>query len=309
MKLKLFFSYGRDDGNAKIARRLVSYLKKISSIILYWDQELIPGDQWEPIVLQEAREADIFVFLVSNHSCASAYCKKELEVYAEGKLVPVIIPIFLEECRGVQLAERFRSTLHCLPANPKTGTGLSAIINWLEPEGMLSKVYDQISSKVRLVATRLLDQEIQTESVPPLQAAPLVEPTFDDVLTQYLAFFEQTPDDLGTFSNLSVSLPYYHEREHIVFSPCFYDERSDSFLVKEGLFTRYETYGSELPLLYLLPTGIWQQKSNSRDYALKIPQDQVQKAINELKKEIKNYDSSSQIHIILLDLLRHTLDF
>ena len=162
---------------------------------------------------------------------------------------------------------------------------------------------------MRTVAVGLLEQESQTESVAKSQPATSIEATFEDVLAQYLAFFEQTPADLGTFSNPFASLPYYHEREHIIFSPCFYHEASDSFLVKEGLLTHYETYGSELPSLYLLPTGIWQQNPNGKGFSLRISQDHAEEAINELKKEIKNYDNTNQIHIVLLDLLRHTLDF
>lgn len=110
-------------------------------IVLWHDGKLIPGDEWREAILNNLKEADILLYLVSRTSLASKNSNKEL-VEALSKIDHRIntIPVILEPCdwQKHQLGE--------FQALPKNGKPISM---WDHPEDGWQSVVNGIREVVR----------------------------------------------------------------------------------------------------------------------------------------------------------------
>src|SRR5262245_308151 len=89
IRIKVFISYAR--ANMASADALVAALEPHDIDVLIDRRDLPYGEEWKPELLDFVRQADSIVFVVSQRSVASSWCKWEVEqVKAHGKrLVPI----------------------------------------------------------------------------------------------------------------------------------------------------------------------------------------------------------------------------
>ncbi|ADB73515.1 toll/interleukin-1 receptor domain-containing protein [Geodermatophilus obscurus] len=96
--VRLFVSYSRQDEVA--VRDLVVYLDR-ASLSVWADRDLQGGDRWWQEVLQQIRECDVFLFVLSDHSLASKPCVAELS-YARALGLP-ILPVLIGDIKDLHL--------------------------------------------------------------------------------------------------------------------------------------------------------------------------------------------------------------
>lgn len=103
-RLRAFLSYAHEDAPA--ARHFIEgYFSQ------FWEQmnldpqdafydadRLLPGYVWENHLLRELEEADLFVFLVSEHSLRPDHYCMRVEVATAAKRAKVIVPVVLRQC-------------------------------------------------------------------------------------------------------------------------------------------------------------------------------------------------------------------
>jgi hypothetical protein len=102
-KLKLFISYSHQDKITYLPE-LLSYLKSkyLSESVLIWhDQDISPGDEWDDDIKENLATADIIVLLISQDFLNSGYIdkielKKSIERHHKGECA--VIPLFIRHC-------------------------------------------------------------------------------------------------------------------------------------------------------------------------------------------------------------------
>jgi formylglycine-generating enzyme required for sulfatase activity len=81
---KFFISYSRVDKDT-FTEPFIAVLTKVyrpPRHLIWWDEHLRGGDVWWQEILRQVAECDIFIYLLSNESVTSPYCKAE---YAEAR--------------------------------------------------------------------------------------------------------------------------------------------------------------------------------------------------------------------------------
>lgn len=99
---KLFISYSHVDKNDR--EQFQKYLAMLhrQEIVESWtDQEIVVGDEWEKELLQNLRDSDVIVFLVSQDFLSSSYCYEiemqiAFEMHDAGKAA--VVPILIRDC-------------------------------------------------------------------------------------------------------------------------------------------------------------------------------------------------------------------
>ena len=77
--VEIFISYSRAD--LVYLEELCKYLKVFRDLIKVWyDGNLKPGDEWEPVLLEQFHSAQIVLLLVSADFIASDYISKPLDI-------------------------------------------------------------------------------------------------------------------------------------------------------------------------------------------------------------------------------------
>lgn len=94
----IFISYSRKD------REFIEFLEpRIHNIYgyasLWYDRAIQGGDDWWKRIVTEIRECQLFLFLVSNHSVESEFCRKELQkaIYNNKLILPVLLKTYTQE--------------------------------------------------------------------------------------------------------------------------------------------------------------------------------------------------------------------
>jgi hypothetical protein len=104
MAVKVFLSYGREDGAA--ATRLRDDLRS-DSVEIWRDRDnLLPGERWKDVIAEAIRKSDYFIAVLSSSSVSrrgylNAEIREALAVVAELPAnEPFIIPVRLDECES-----------------------------------------------------------------------------------------------------------------------------------------------------------------------------------------------------------------
>lgn len=99
---KLFFSYSHADENYRnTLEKHLSALKHEGLIDSWHDRKIRAGDEFENVIDENLKQADVILLLISSDFIASRYCfeiemKRALERHAEG--TARVIPIILRHC-------------------------------------------------------------------------------------------------------------------------------------------------------------------------------------------------------------------
>lgn len=116
--MKLFISYSRVD--TEFTYNYVTRFRRMFPGSVFWfDEELHGGDNWWNAILDQIASCDIFIYLLSNESLMSPYCRAELKeaqrlqkriitvmVRARTKIPPELSDIqYVDMTKGVQDAD------------------------------------------------------------------------------------------------------------------------------------------------------------------------------------------------------------
>ncbi|MBC7817749.1 MAG: leucine-rich repeat domain-containing protein [Planctomycetaceae bacterium] len=126
--LRLFYSYSRLDSKQRL--KLAKYLSPLvrSGLIRGWhDSDILPGAEWEPTILDELKQSDMVLLLISPNFVASDYCfEKELpialEMHEQGRAC--VLPVILETTVRWQDLPSGKFKLGQLNALPTSGKPL-----------------------------------------------------------------------------------------------------------------------------------------------------------------------------------------
>lgn len=141
---KLFISYSRADEAYKTALyKHLSILKKHHGIELWSDKSILPGEEWNERIMDNMRNSDIFLFLLSSDFLSSKECYEKEAAFAfklaEEKKVS-IIPVIVRPCG-------WKSTpfekLHVLPQNA------NPISKWDDKDEAYNYILDEIIRSVK----------------------------------------------------------------------------------------------------------------------------------------------------------------
>lgn len=99
-KLKLFISYCHEDKHHK--EQILKYLQPNEDIEVWYDKEMLAGDEFDEVISAKIEESDVFVFLITQDFLTSKYCNEiELSKALERKASDDelrIIPVVLDYC-------------------------------------------------------------------------------------------------------------------------------------------------------------------------------------------------------------------
>ena len=88
--MKIFVCYARvDKPFCKV------FVQTIDNHDVFLDERFYAGEDWWEIILQRLEWCDVFVYLISNNSLRSQYCKSELEIALKWK--KAIMPVLLDK--------------------------------------------------------------------------------------------------------------------------------------------------------------------------------------------------------------------
>ncbi len=128
---KIFISYSRrDKSSLEELRKHLLALERGEGVQIFYDGQIMPGEQWDKRILHELQSADIIILLISADFLASDYIyevefKKALERHQNGE--SRVIPVILRSCDWKSTA------IAKLQAVPSDGKPISNLKN--EDEG------------------------------------------------------------------------------------------------------------------------------------------------------------------------------
>ena len=147
----LFISYSHKDERFRDELRGALTPYERTGRLKIWDDTCImPGQKWENEILSKLEDADIVVFLISNHFIRSDYCfQKEMQVARErdntGK--SAIVPIVVRACRYDQL--ELGQLQAILPNGKPIGEHKNRDAAWVEVTKQLDKVIARFNQQER----------------------------------------------------------------------------------------------------------------------------------------------------------------
>ncbi len=157
---RVFLSYSHR--NTEWLHRLrvhLSGLRRSDDVELWTDQEILPGEQWDEVIQQKLKEADVFILLLSADAIASDYIwDKELKPAIKGFLekkkqfIPLLIePMDLGALPGVAASSQGEEMkVQDFEIVPKDADGrLKAVSLWDNPEEALSTVAKRIRDALK----------------------------------------------------------------------------------------------------------------------------------------------------------------
>jgi len=95
----IFISYSRRDKHV-----IVDFLEpRIHNIYgyasLWYDKSIPGGDDWWQRIVTEIRNCEVILFLMSDNSVDSKYCRKELDkaIYNQKTILPILLPNYTHD--------------------------------------------------------------------------------------------------------------------------------------------------------------------------------------------------------------------
>ncbi len=143
---KVFISYSQKDKYAKkTLENLLSPLVDSKRIDIWSDDQIVFGEQWEPIIEKAVNESNILIILLSPQSSASNWVEKELKSFLlknNTTIIPILLsPINLNNFPQIQ---RFQ----ILPTNGK------AIDEWADEEEAWMQVLQEIEQSLGIATEK-----------------------------------------------------------------------------------------------------------------------------------------------------------
>lgn len=168
--VELFYSYAREDEDyCKALDKSLTLLKRFRIIKSWSDREIRPGSQWDGVIDERIRSAQIILFLISSDFFNSEYIwNTEMEIaftrYGAGERV-TIIPVLVRTVAGLDL-----TPLAKLQSVPRNGVTLAS-----RSGEDREKLYEEIAIEIRKAAEAFgaapIRETIQRLTLSPMAAA------------------------------------------------------------------------------------------------------------------------------------------
>ena len=125
--LKVFYSYAHADAKQRLRlSKHLSVAERIGLIRGWYDNEILPGDDFEQEIADKLAEADIVLLLISPDFVASKYCYEielqtamERQAKNEVRVLPIIIRTMPDAWKKLPAGQRLLGTLNVLPTSGK----------------------------------------------------------------------------------------------------------------------------------------------------------------------------------------------
>lgn len=160
---KVFVSYSHRDRDLKEKFDDNLQVLKEQGIIDFWtDGEIQAGDHWPDEIANAMNEANLILFLVSNHFLASSFIRNKeapMAMVRQNKGQAVIVPIILRKTPGWQKEEW--NTLQALPSQVKPVDHP----DWRSAENAFAEVEERLRELIEDLPQKLSKQAAQWRSV------------------------------------------------------------------------------------------------------------------------------------------------
>lgn len=146
--VSIFYSYSHKDG--KYQQQLMEALSPLRQRKLihdWYDGKLRAGDQWEPIILEHLKKADIILLLISASFVNSRYCySKEMEIAVrrDKRNEAIVIPIIIRDVHWKELPFSY------LQAIPKGGKPVN---RWRPREAAWKNICEYVEEKIKYLSS------------------------------------------------------------------------------------------------------------------------------------------------------------
>ena len=160
---RVFISYAHED--RAWCERLQQHLGGLSHrgrLAVWADDQIMAGDEWDPVIRRELDEAAIIVLIVTPAFLGSAFCQtveltRAMERHGEGSVG--VVPIIADHCHWTSLP------INKLQARPQDeNRNLKPLVDWPNPNVPLAAIASEID--------RLTRPRSPTDTVPPPDTPP-----------------------------------------------------------------------------------------------------------------------------------------
>lgn len=154
--LKLFIIYAHDDQPALLELKAhLRPLEKRGDLTVWYDGEILPGQDWDKAIKKQLSTADIVLLFISKHFFNSEYIEKEelkkaLERHKKGEAV--VVPVIVKHC--LWDAHEEISSLQVLPKDGKP------ISSWKETDEAWEDVARGILKIIQNIKTTKPDVKV-----------------------------------------------------------------------------------------------------------------------------------------------------
>jgi hypothetical protein len=159
--LRLFIIYAREDQPALLELKAhLRPLEKRGDLTVWYDGEILPGEDWDKAIKARLAAADIVLLLISSSFFTSDYIEKEelkkaLERHRKGEAM--VVPVIVRHCVWNEHPE-----ISALQALPKDG---KAVVSWVDADEAWADVargIQRILDRNQKSATPTTQHEVRT---------------------------------------------------------------------------------------------------------------------------------------------------
>ncbi len=172
---KVFVSYSHRDRELKEKFDDNLRVLRDQQIIDCWtDGEILPGDHWPDEITNALNQADLILFLVSNHFLASSFIRQKeapMSMARQNRGEAVIVPIILSKTPGWQKEDW--NTLQALPSQVKPIDHP----DWRTPENAFAEVEEKLRELIENLPEKLAKQVTQWRAARNGDEAPTRRPS------------------------------------------------------------------------------------------------------------------------------------
>lgn len=165
---KVFTCYSHDDATSLM---IIQRLRNAPELDVWYDDLILPGDDWWKAIAAEIAACDIFVYFASPHSNQSPYCQKELALAFEHS--KTCIPVLVASKRGPMAVPIEIERIHWLECGRGRETSLIEKDTEICAEDLIRAT---LSAELNSVATLPL-----REAAEGLQNRTLTRPAIRDI--------------------------------------------------------------------------------------------------------------------------------
>ncbi|HRD82415.1 MAG TPA: SUMF1/EgtB/PvdO family nonheme iron enzyme [Saprospiraceae bacterium] len=161
--LNTFIIYAREDKDAllELKKQLIP-LERSRQIALWYDGEIVPGEEWEKAIKTRLETADIILLLLSSDFFASDYIEKEelrAALARHERAEAVVAPVIVRHCLWQAHPE-----IEKLQVLPDNAFPVYSKKNWDSPDEAFANVAAGIARMVKSKAEAAIEKQRQIEA-------------------------------------------------------------------------------------------------------------------------------------------------
>ena len=322
--MKLFITYARED--YEYAKDLKSYLRESGDEEVFLDETIREGEYFLSVITNQLIEADILLFLVSNHSINSKHCKQEFKTFT--KYHQIIIPIYINLDFELQHNDLIDKLKEYPPLPYKSNNReLKPINQWSNRENAFKHIVKRILERIESAReelenkkaknrkhdddlsenTKKPDKSLAKKSKQSSKKKKKVDHTFlyPKVLAQYLAVFDLKFSDLKEEVRMKRKLFHFYEPQRIAFEP-FSNAYGNLSVVRRRIESELSFFKKTNFRTYLVAYDLFEEMSPidiSDETKIKKQKAVIAKKLNIIDKVIRSYNLGGRLHVARLEII------